>query len=121
MTLMIRHLQQWIANVANGFIDPIGINEANYGSPMLPLAPLTPMASITPMAPMNRHLLQWIANFSYGAIGANDVIDTLGFYWRLWKTHRHEMAPKEPFELHHWSPMEIVIVANGHDRHWRQW
>ena len=76
----------WIANVFNGTIDTIGINEAN-GSPMLSLAPMTPME------PMNRHLQQWLTNVSNGAIDANDVIDAVGFHWRLWKTHYHKMAP----------------------------
>ena len=95
-------------------VDTIGINKANR-SPVLSLAPIS---SMTLMASMNRHLNQWIANVSNGAIDANDVIDSIGFHWRLWKTHGHRMAPMEPFELHHWSPMVIVIGAHRHRHQW---
>ena len=58
---------------------------------MMPMEKVIPMAT---MAPMNHHLQQWIANVS---IGADDVIDTIDYHWRLRKTHRHVMAPMKPF------------------------
>ena len=62
---------------------------------------------------MNLHLHQWIANVFIGAIDANDFIDAIDYHWWLWETHRLEMAPMEPYELIHRSPMVIVIGANG--------
>ena len=71
---------------------------------MAPLESLVLLASLTLMASMktmNHHLHQWIANVSIGAIDTNDVSDAIYFHWRLWKTHRHEMAPMESFKLIH--------------------
>ena len=61
MMTMIHHLHHWIANVANGAFDTIGVNDANGRNK-------------SPFAPMDHHV-------SNGAIDANVVIDAIGFHW----------------------------------------
>ena len=54
------------------------------------------------------------------------TIGAINFCWIFQPLHRHEMAPMEPLKWHlHWSPMVIIIFANGHiywhPLQWRHW